>query len=158
LPKISGIKEAAFQGGRLGCSISEHDAIKAILGRKIKGLVDVIVIRYEGPKRRSGHAGDASRPTGGSHRGRDCSTSVALITDARFSGGFLGLARRTCLRLRLPSAGTIALVKNGDSITPRRGKRSDFKSNITSAEIKAAAAPALESRGNTPRYKDGISG
>ena len=46
--KISGIKEPRFKGPARVFN-SEHDAIKAILGRKIKAG-DVIVIRYEGPK------------------------------------------------------------------------------------------------------------
>ena len=57
IAKTSGIKEPRFVGPARVFD-SEHDVIKAILGKKIK-TGDVIVIRYEGPKGGPEHAGNA---------------------------------------------------------------------------------------------------
>jgi len=84
--KISGIKEPRFKGPARVFD-SEHDAIKAILGRKIKAG-DVIVIRYEGPKGGPGMP-EMLSPTA-ALIGQGLLDSVALITDARFSGGSWG--------------------------------------------------------------------
>jgi dihydroxy-acid dehydratase len=89
--KISGIKEPRFKGPARVFD-SEHDAIKAIFGRKIKAG-DVIVIRYEGPKGGPGMP-EMLTPTA-ALIGQGLLDSVALITDALLRG-LLGLARRTC--------------------------------------------------------------
>jgi dihydroxy-acid dehydratase len=145
--KISGIKEPRFKGPARVFD-SEHDAIKAILGRKIK-TGDVIVIRYEGPKGGPGMP-EMLTPTA-ALIGQGLLDSVALITDARFSGGSWGwLVGHVAPEAAV--GGTIALVKNGDSITLDADK-SLIQLNVTSAEIKLRRS-AWKPR--NPRYKDGI--
>ena len=66
---------------------SEDTAIKAILGKKIKPG-DVVVIRYEGPKGGPGMR-EMLNPTS-AIAGMGLGSSVALITDGRFSGASRG--------------------------------------------------------------------
>ena len=91
---------------------SEEEAIKAILGGKIKKGT-VIVIRYEGPKGGPGMR-EMLAPTS-AVAGMGLIEDVALITDGRFSGG----TRGPCIGHISPEAqegGLIALVKDGDLI------------------------------------------
>lgn len=91
---------------------SEEAAMEAILGGKIK-KGDVVVIRYEGPKGGPGMR-EMLSPTS-ALSGIGLGSSVALITDGRFSGG----TRGPCVGHVSPEAaegGPIALVKNGDII------------------------------------------
>jgi len=91
---------------------SEEDAIKAILGGKIK-KGSVVVIRYEGPKGGPGMR-EMLAPTS-AVAGMGLIEDVALITDGRFSGG----TRGPCIGHVSPEAqegGLIALVKDGDLI------------------------------------------
>ena len=90
----------------------EEDAVADILGGRIVPG-DVVVIRYEGP---SGGPGmrEMLTPTS-AISGMGLSTSVALITDGRFSGATKGPA----IGHVSPEAalgGTIALVHEGDPI------------------------------------------
>ena len=68
---------------------SEEDAIKAIWDQKIKAG-DVVVIRYEGPKGGPGMR-EMLSPTS-AIIGSGLGSSVALITDGRFSGATRGAA------------------------------------------------------------------
>jgi len=91
---------------------SEEDAMSAILNNKIKKN-SVIVIRYEGP---SGGPGmrEMLSPTS-AIVGMGLASSVALITDGRFSGG----TRGPCVGHISPEAikgGLIAYIKNNDKI------------------------------------------
>ena len=90
----------------------EDDAIAAILGGKInKG--DVVVIRYEGPKGGPGMR-EMLNPTS-AIIGMGLGSSVALITDGRFSGASRGAA----IGHVSPEAavgGPIALIEEGDII------------------------------------------
>ena len=91
---------------------SEEEAYEAILGGKIK-KGDVVVIRYEGPKGGPGMR-EMLSPTS-AIIGMGLGSSVALITDGRFSGGTQG----ACIGHVSPEAqegGPIALVKDGDII------------------------------------------
>lgn len=90
----------------------EEDAIEAINAGKIVAG-DVVVIRYEGPKGGPGMR-EMLNPTS-AIIGRGLGSSVALITDGRFSGATRGAA----IGHVSPEAavgGTIALVKDGDII------------------------------------------
>ena len=90
----------------------EEDAVAAILGGRIVAG-DVVVIRYEGPKGGPGMR-EMLTPTA-AISGMGLSTSVALITDGRFSGATKGPA----IGHVSPEAavgGPIALVREGDSI------------------------------------------
>lgn len=90
----------------------EEDAMKAIMGDKINPG-DVVVIRYEGPKGGPGMR-EMLNPTS-AIMGRGLGSTVALITDGRFSGATRGAA----IGHVSPEAavgGPIALVKEGDII------------------------------------------
>ena len=90
----------------------EEDAIIAIKNGKINSG-DVVVIRYEGPKGGPGMR-EMLNPTS-AIMGMGLGSSVALITDGRFSGA----SRGACIGHVSPEAavgGNIALVEEGDII------------------------------------------
>lgn len=90
----------------------EEDAIAAIKGNQIVPG-DVVVIRYEGPKGGPGMR-EMLNPTS-AIAGMGLGSSVALITDGRFSGASRGASIGHCS----PEAavgGPIALVEEGDRI------------------------------------------
>lgn len=90
----------------------EEDAIAAIKGGKIvKG--DVVVIRYEGPKGGPGMR-EMLNPTS-AIAGMGLGSSVALITDGRFSGASRG-ASIGHVSPEAAVGGPIALVEEGDRI------------------------------------------
>ncbi len=91
---------------------SEEDAMKAILGGKIK-KGDVIVIRYEGPKGGPGMREMLSPTSAVVGMGLD--KDVALITDGRFSGGTRGAAIGH-ISPEAAEGGPIGIVKEGDII------------------------------------------
>ncbi len=110
--KISGIKNPKITGPARVFE-SEETCMRAILDRKINPG-DVVVIRYEGPKGGPGMR-EMLSPTS-ALIGEGLGDSVGLITDGRFSGGTYGMV----VGHVAPEAfvgGTIALVKEGDSIT-----------------------------------------
>lgn len=91
----------------------EEDAIDAIKGGKIVAG-DVVVIRYEGPKGGPGMR-EMLNPTS-AIAGMGLGSSVALITDGRFSGA----SRGASIGHACPEAavgGPIALVEEGDIIS-----------------------------------------
>ncbi len=91
---------------------SEDEAIKAILGKEInKG--DVVVIRYEGPKGGPGMR-EMLNPTS-AIAGMGLGSSVALITDGRFSGASRG-ASIGHISPEAAVGGPIALIREGDII------------------------------------------
>ncbi|MDO9515137.1 MAG: dihydroxy-acid dehydratase [Syntrophales bacterium] len=98
--------------GRARVFDSEDDAIKAILGGKIKGG-DVVVIRYEGPKGGPGMR-EMLAPTS-AIVGMGLDKSVVLLTDGRFSGGTRGAAIGH-ISPEAAEGGPIGLVKEGDRI------------------------------------------
>ena len=110
--KISGVKNPQITGPARVFE-SEEACLDAILDGKINPG-DVIVVRYEGPKGGPGMR-EMLAPTS-AIIGAGLGDSVGLITDGRFSGGTYGLV----VGHVAPEAavgGTIALVKEGDSIT-----------------------------------------
>lgn len=90
----------------------EEDACEAILGGKIKEG-DVVVIRYEGPKGGPGMR-EMLNPTS-EIAGMGLGSSVALITDGRFSGASRG-ASIGHVSPEAAVGGPIALVEEGDII------------------------------------------
>ena len=92
---------------------SEEDAIKAIKGGKIVPG-DVVVIRYEGPKGGPGMR-EMLNPTS-AIAGMGLDSTVALITDGRFSGASRG-ASIGHVSPEAAVGGPIALVKEGDIIS-----------------------------------------
>ena len=108
----------------------EEDAIAAILGGKIVAG-DVVVIRYEGPKGGPGMR-EMLNPTS-AIAGMGLGSSVALITDGRFSGASRG-ASIGHVSPEAAVGGPIALVQEGDIIrVDIPGNALDMK--VSDAEI-----------------------
>lgn len=104
---------------------SEEDSIEAINSGKIVAG-DVVIIRYEGPKGGPGMR-EMLSPTS-AIMGMGLGSSVALITDGRFSGA----TRGACIGHVSPEAavgGNIALVEEGDLI------RIDIEKNLLEVDI-----------------------
>lgn len=99
--------------GKAKCYNSEEEAEEAILGGKIQAG-DVVVIRYEGPKGGPGMR-EMLNPTS-AICGMGLGESVALITDARFSGATRGASiGHVCPEAA--QGGPIGLVEEGDIIS-----------------------------------------
>ncbi len=91
---------------------SQEEAMRGILNKEVQPG-DVVVIRYEGPRGGPGMQ-EMLSPTS-AIMGMGLGTSVALITDGRFSGG----TRGACIGHVSPEAaarGPIAALQNGDMI------------------------------------------
>ncbi|HIV73187.1 MAG TPA: dihydroxy-acid dehydratase [Candidatus Aquabacterium excrementipullorum] len=110
--KITGLKNPVITGPARVFD-DEQSALAAIMAGQIKAG-DVMVLRYLGPKGGPGMP-EMLAPTG-ALIGQGLGESVGLITDGRFSGGTWGMV----VGHVAPEAavgGTIALVREGDSIT-----------------------------------------
>jgi dihydroxy-acid dehydratase len=145
--KITGLKNPAITGPARVFD-SENDCMKAILAKRIKPG-DVVVIRYEGPKGGPGMQ-EMLAPTS-ALIGQGLGESVGLLTDGRFSGGTWGMV----VGHVAPEAyvgGTIALVKNGDSITIDARKRL-IRLNVPAKEL---AARRRKWKAPKPRYTRGL--
>ena len=99
--------------GPARCFDSEEEACAAINAGEIRSG-DVVVIRYEGPKGGPGMR-EMLTPTS-SIVGMGLSTSVALITDGRFSGATKGPAVGH-VSPEAAAGGPIALIEEGDLVT-----------------------------------------
>ena len=125
----------------------EEDAIAAIKGGKIvEG--DVVVIRYEGPKGGPGMR-EMLNPTS-AIAGMGLGSSVALITDGRFSGASRG-ASIGHISPEAAVGGPIALIEEGDIIAV------DIPANTLNVKV---SDEELEKRRaawtpREPRVKDG---
>ena len=145
--KITGLKQTSITGPALVFD-SEQACMQAILAKRIRPG-DVIVIRYEGPKGGPGMP-EMLAPTA-ALVGQGLGDSVGLITDGRFSGGTWGLV----VGHVAPEAfvgGTIALVREGDSITIDAAQRL-VQLNVSAKEL---AARRREWRPPQPRYTRGL--
>jgi len=145
--KITGLKQTSITGPARVFD-SEPAAMTAILARKIKAG-DVIVIRYEGPKGGPGMQ-EMLAPTS-ALIGQGLGESVGLVTDGRFSGGTWGMV----VGHVAPEAyvgGTIALVKEGDSITIDARKRL-IRLNVSAKEL---ATRKKKWKQPKPRYTRGL--
>ncbi len=145
--KITGLKKTSITGPARVFD-SEPDCMKAILAKRIKPG-DVIVIRYEGPKGGPGMQ-EMLAPTS-ALTGQGLGESVGLLTDARFSGGTWGMV----VGHVAPEAyvgGTIALVKEGDSITID-AKKHLLQLNVPAKEL---AARRKKWKAPKPRYTKGL--
>jgi dihydroxy-acid dehydratase len=109
--KITGKEGEVFEGTAQVFDY-EKDALVAISSGQIKAG-DVIVIRYNGPKGAPGMP-EMLKPTS-AIMGADLGSSVALITDGRFSGGTHGFVVGH-ITPEAQAGGGIALVKTGDKI------------------------------------------
>jgi len=145
--KITGLKNPVITG-RARVFDSENACMQAIMAKRIKPG-DVIVIRYEGPKGGPGMQ-EMLAPTS-ALIGQGLGESVGLLTDGRFSGGTWGMV----VGHVAPEAyvgGTIALVKEGDSITID-AKRRRLQLNVSAKEL---AARRKKWKPPKPRYTSGL--
>jgi dihydroxy-acid dehydratase len=145
--KITGLKHTSITGPARVFD-SENACMKAIMAKRIKPG-DVIVIRYEGPKGGPGMQ-EMLAPTS-ALIGQGLGESVGLLTDGRFSGGTWGMV----VGHVAPEAyvgGTIALVKEGDSITIDAKKRL-IQLNVSAKEL---AARRKKWKPPKPRYTTGL--
>jgi len=145
--KITGLKNPSITGPARVFD-SEPDCMKAIMAKKIKPG-DVVVIRYEGPKGGPGMQ-EMLAPTS-ALIGQGLGESIGLLTDGRFSGGTWGMV----VGHVAPEAfvgGTIALVKEGDSITIDARKQL-IQLNVSAKEI---AARRKKWKQPKPRYTRGL--
>ncbi len=140
--KITGKEGQKFEGTAIVFD-NEFDCIDGIRGGAVKAG-HVVVIRYEGPKGAPGMP-EMLVPTS-AIMGKGLGTSVALITDGRFSGGTHGFV----VGHVTPEAydgGLIALVQNGDRITID-AENNELVAHLTEEEIaarrKAWVQPALK--------------
>ena len=100
-----------FKGTAI-CFNSQPEAITGIMNKKVKAG-DVVVIRYEGPKGGPGMQ-EMLAPTA-LIQGMGLGSSVALITDGRFSGATKG-ASIGHVSPEAAEGGLIALIEDGDEI------------------------------------------
>jgi dihydroxy-acid dehydratase len=145
--KITGLKNTSITGPARVFD-SENACMKAIMAKRIKPG-DVIVIRYEGPKGGPGMQ-EMLAPTS-ALIGQGLGESVGLLTDGRFSGGTWGMV----VGHVAPEAyvgGTIALVKEGDSITIDAKKRL-LQLNVPAKEL---AVRRKKWKAPKPRYTKGL--
>ena len=147
--KISGVKNPVITGPARVFE-SEEECLSAILDGKIKAG-DIIVVRYEGPKGGPGMR-EMLAPTS-AIIGAGLGDSVGLITDGRFSGGTYGMV----VGHVAPEAavgGTIALVKEGDSITIDAHQRL-LQLNVDQAELAQRYSKWSKPQ---PKYPRGVLG
>jgi dihydroxy-acid dehydratase len=145
--KITGLKNPSITGPARVFD-SENACMKAIMTKRIKPG-DVVVIRYEGPKGGPGMQ-EMLAPTS-ALIGQGLGESIGLLTDGRFSGGTWGMV----VGHVAPEAyvgGTIALVKEGDSITIDAKKRL-IQLNVAAKEL---AARRKKWKQPKPRYTQGL--
>jgi dihydroxy-acid dehydratase len=145
--KITGLKNPSITG-RARVFDSENACMKAIMAKKIKAG-EVIVIRYEGPKGGPGMQ-EMLAPTS-ALIGQGLGESVGLLTDGRFSGGTWGMVVGH-VSPEAYAGGTIALVKEGDSITIDAKKRL-VQLNVSAKEL---AARRRKWKAPKPRYTKGL--
>jgi dihydroxy-acid dehydratase len=145
--KVTGVKHPAITGPARVFD-SEERCLEAILAGGIRPG-DVVIVRYEGPKGGPGMR-EMLAPTS-ALIGAGLGDSVGLVTDGRFSGGTYGMVVGH-VSPEAAVGGTIAVVKEGDSVTIDAERRL-LQLNVPDDEIarRRAAwhAPA-------PRYTSGV--
>ncbi len=145
--KITGLKNPVITGPARVFD-DEQSALAAIMANQIKAG-DVMVLRYLGPKGGPGMP-EMLAPTG-ALIGQGLGESVGLITDGRFSGGTWGMV----VGHVAPEAyegGTIALVKEGDSITID-AHQLKLELNVPADELARRRAAWVQP---APRYTRGV--
>jgi len=147
--KTAGVDESiwTFSGPAVVVE-SQEDAVDAILSDRVKPG-DVVVVRYEGPKGGPGMQ-EMLYPTA-YLKGRGLGAKCALITDGRFSGGTSGLSIGH-VSPEAAAGGTIALVRDGDTITIDIPNRS-IRVEVDDAELERRRQELLASGGYKPRNR-----
>ena len=147
--KVAGLTKDQLQfEGPARVFDGEDGAMDAIMTGRINHG-DVIVIRYEGPK--GGPGMREMLAITGALKGAGLGSTVALITDGRFSGGTWGF----CIGHVAPEAvdgGPIAFVNEGDRI------RIDVPSKSLDVLVDAAEMEKRKVgwKPNPPRYTSGV--
>ncbi len=147
--KVAGLTKDQLQfEGPARVFDGEDGAMDAIMTGRINHG-DVIVIRYEGPK--GGPGMREMLAITGALKGAGLGSTVALITDGRFSGGTWGF----CIGHVAPEAvdgGPIAFVNEGDRI------RIDVPSKSLDVLVDAAEMEKRKVgwKPNPPRYTTGV--
>ena len=142
--KLSG-HERVLHSGPARVFDSEEACFAAVQRREIKSG-DVVVIRYEGPK--GGPGMREMLAVTGALVGQGLDSSIALITDGRFSGATHGLMVGH-VAPEAANGGPIALLRDGDIITlDVQARRLDVQGDIESRRAQWNA-PA-------PHYKTGV--
>jgi dihydroxy-acid dehydratase len=147
--KVAGLTKDQMQfEGPARVFDGEDGAMQAIVDGTINHG-DVIVIRYEGPK--GGPGMREMLAITGALKGAGLGSTVALITDGRFSGGTWGF----CIGHVAPEAvdgGPIAFVREGDLI------RIDVPTKALDLLVDAAELDARKVgwQPNPPRYTTGV--
>ncbi|MDN7176886.1 dihydroxy-acid dehydratase [Caballeronia sp. SEWSISQ10-4 2] len=145
--KITGLKNPVITGPARVFE-DEQSAMTAIVAGQIKAG-DIVVLRYLGPKGGPGMP-EMLAPTS-AIIGQGLGESVGLITDGRFSGGTWGMV----VGHVAPEAyvgGTIAFIKEGDSITIDAHKLL-LQLNVDDAEIGRRRGEWTQP---APRYTRGV--
>jgi dihydroxy-acid dehydratase len=145
--KITGLKNPKMTGPARVFD-DEQSAMTAIMERRIKDG-DVMVLRYLGPKGAPGMP-EMLAPTS-ALIGQGLGETVGLVTDGRFSGGTWGMVVGH-VAPEAHAGGTIALVKEGDSITIDAHTLT-LQVNVDEAEL---AARRKAWRAPKPRYTRGV--
>jgi dihydroxy-acid dehydratase len=139
--------------GPARCFDSEEDATNAVVNGRIKPG-DVIVVRYEGPRGGPGMR-EMLALTSMVKGIPELSSTTALLTDGRFSGGTRGL----CIGHISPEAaegGPIGLIRDGDMVHINLSERTlavDVRDDELQSRRAAWQAPAPKyARGWLSRY------
>jgi dihydroxy-acid dehydratase len=138
------------EGERFSGTARVFDSEEAMLAGLEKGQIvkgDVVVIRYEGPKGGPGMP-EMLTPTS-AIMGAGLGSSVALLTDGRFSGGSHGFIIGH-ITPEAQEGGPIGLVQNGDRITIDANACSldvDLAEGELAARRKAWTAPPVKATG-----------
>lgn len=156
--KKSGVEPSMFfHEGPAVVFDSEEELMDHMLNQDIKPGC-VLVIRYEGPKGGPGMR-ELSIPAA-MLVGMGLHTSVAMITDGRFSGA----TRGPCVGHITPEAwegGPLALIKNGDIITIDL-KNKSINVKLTDEELeqrrKEFKRPDKKAEGILKAYREGVGG
>ncbi len=141
--KLAGHEQAVFRGTARVFE-REEDAFAAVKARKVKAG-DVVVIRWEGPK--GGPGMREMLHVTGALQGAGLGSSVALMTDGRFSGATHGFMVAH-VAPEAAAGGPIAAVRNGDTIVIDTKKRK-LDVELTPAELRKRLRAVKRPR---PRY------
>ena len=145
--KITGLKNPVITGPARVFE-DEQSAMTAIVAGQIKAG-DIVVLRYLGPKGGPGMP-EMLAPTS-AIIGQGLGESVGLITDGRFSGGTWGMVVGH-VAPEAYAGGTIAFIKEGDSITIDAHKLL-LQLNVDDAEIERRRGEWTQP---APRYTRGV--
>lgn len=156
--KKSGVEPSMFRHrGPAVCFDSEEELLNAMTSQRIvPGCV--LVIRYEGPKGGPGMR-EMSIPAA-MLVGMGLHTSVAMITDGRYSGA----TRGPCIGHITPEAwdkGPIAAIQDGDMITIDIDAKTidvDLSQEEIEERLTHVTRPAHPARGILKAYREEVSG